>query len=136
MKSIIAAVFVILGPYVARGGEAILPYSAFGPQVAAHELIGMEWWQWDSHGDSRPREYPIKIVVFWDQTREDTAKRHPVDREKLQDFRYVEYSKAVTHMARTITEFKVAKLDASPIERGLAQLKKQKAEQDVHGNTH
>jgi hypothetical protein len=96
--------------------------------VSAYELIGPEWWQWESHGDSRPREYPIKVVVFWDQTREDTAKRHPVDREKLQDFRYVEYSKAVTHMERIIKELKAAALDSSPIERGLAQLKEEKAE--------
>ena len=136
MKNLIAAAFLLLGLQAIRAGEVILPYSAFGPQAAAYKVIGMEWWQWDSHGDSRPRDYPIKIVVFWDQTREDTAKRHPVDREKLQDFRYVEYSKAITHMVRTINEFKESELDASAVERGLVQLKKQKAEQDVHGNTH
>jgi hypothetical protein len=134
MKTLIVTALLFLGSYAARAGEAILPYSAFGPQAAAYELIGMEWWQWDSHGDSRPREHPIKVVVFWDQTREDTAKRHPVDRGKLHDFRYVEYSKAVTHMEKTIKEFKVAALDSSPIERGLAQLKKQKAEQVSGGN--
>jgi hypothetical protein len=136
MKNLFTAALLLLGLQAARGGEVILPYSAFGPQAAAYKVIGMEWWQWDSHGDSRPRDYPIKIVVFWDQTREDTAKRHPVDREKLQDFRYVEYSKAITHMERTINELKELELDASAIERGLVQLKKQKAEQDVHGNTH
>lgn len=136
MKNLFTAAFLLLGLQATRAGEVILPYSAFGPQAAAHKVIGMEWWQWDSHGDSRPRDYPIKIVVFWDQTREDTAKRHPVDREKLQDFRYVEYSKAITHMERTIKELKESELDASAIERGLVQLKKQKAEQDVHGNTH
>ena len=112
MKNLIAAAFLLLGLQAIRAGEVILPYSAFGPQAAAYKVIGMEWWQWDSHGDSRPRDYPIKIVVFWDQTREDTAKRHPVDREKLQDFRYVEYSKAITHMVRTINEFKESELDA------------------------
>lgn len=99
MKKLITSAFLLLGLQTIRAGEAILPYSAFGPQAAAYELVGMEWWQWDPHGDSRPRDYPIKIVVFWDQTRDDTAKRHPVDRDNLQDFRYVEYSKAVTHMA-------------------------------------
>lgn len=131
MKNLFTAALLLLGLQAARGGEVILPYSAFGPQAAAYKVIGMEWWQWDSHGDSRPRDYPIKIVVFWDQTREDTAKRHPVDREKLQDFRYVEYSKAITHMERTINELKESELDASAIERRLLQLKKQKAEQDV-----
>ncbi len=127
MKSIIAAVFLILGPYAAHAGEIILPYSAFGPQVLAHKLIGMEWWQWDSHGDSRPREYPIKVVVFWDQTLADTAKKYPVDRGKLKDFRYVEYSKAAAYFARTIKTFKEAKLDASPLELGMAKLHQQRA---------
>jgi len=134
MKNLITAALMLLGLQATRAGEVILPFSAFGPQAAAYKVIGMEWWQWDSHGDSRPRDYPIKIVVFWDQTREDTAKRYPVDREKLQDFRYVEYSKAITHMERTIKELKELELDASAIERWLVQLKKQKAEQDVLGN--
>ena len=126
MKIRIIALLLALGGSAARAGEVILPYSAFGPQVAAHELIGVEWWQWDSHGDSKPRDYPIKVVVFWDQTREVTAKKHPVDKAKLQDFRYVEYSKAVEHMERTIKEFKEAKLDATRIQQALSQLKKQK----------
>lgn len=136
MKNLFTAAFLLLGLQAARAGEVILPYSAFGPQAAAYKVIGMEWWQWNSHSDSRPRDCPIKIVVFWDQTREDTAKRHPVDREKLQDFRYVEYSKAITHMERTIKELKESELDASAIERALVQLKKQKDADFVHGNGH
>ena len=89
----------------------------------------MEWWQWDSHGGKNDRDHPIKVAVFWDQTREETAKRNPVDESKLQDFRYVEYSKAVEHLERTIKGFKEAKLDASKMERTLAQLKKRKADQ-------
>lgn len=128
MKIRIIPLLLALGGSAARAGELILPYSAFGPQIAAHELIGVEWWQWDSHGDSKPRDYPIKVVVFWDQTREATAKKHPVNKAKLQDFRYVEYSKAVEHMERMIKEFKEAKLDATRIQQALSQLKKQKAE--------
>jgi hypothetical protein len=128
MKNIIAAI-LLLGPSLVSADEVILPYSAFGPQASAYELIGMEWWQWDPHGDSRQREYPIKVVVFWNQSREYTAKRYPVDPGKLQDFRYLEYTKAVTHMENTIKEFKDAALDSSSIEQGLAKLKLQKAEQ-------
>ena len=102
-QRLIAAVcLLIAGASASRAGEAILPYSAFGPQAAAYELIGMAWWQWEAHGDDEDREYPIKVVMFWDQTREETAKRHPVEREKLRDFRYVEYSKAVEHMEAVI----------------------------------
>jgi hypothetical protein len=133
MKSIPLALILLLSPAHVRAGEEILPYSAFGPQVAAYELIGMEWWQWDPHGDEEHRECPIKVVVYWGQTREETAKRHPVDQAKLQDFRYVEYSKAVEHLEATIKDFKEAKLDATAMERALAQLQKRKAEQGGAG---
>lgn len=117
----ITVCLLTLGPSMGQAGEVILPYPAFGPQVAAYELIGMEWWQWESHGDGLGREYPIKVVVFWDQSEEDVAKRYPVNREKLQDFRYVEYSKAIKHMTSLIKELK---LGASFVERALADLQK------------
>ena len=128
MKIILSAITFAISVAQIRAAEEILPYSAFGPQVAAYELIGMEWWQWDSHGGENDRDYPIKVVVFWNQTREETAKRNPVDESKLQDFRYVEYNKAVEHLERTIKGCKEAKLDASEMERALAQLKKRKAQ--------
>ena len=131
MKSILSALILVLSVSHVRASEVVLPYSAFGPQVAAYELIGMEWWQWDSHGDKDDHEYPIKVVVYWDQTREETAKRHPVDQAKLQDYRYVEYSKAVEHLEATIKDFAEAKLDATAMERALTKLKTRKAEQGV-----
>ena len=126
---ILVALILVLAAAPLRAGEVVLPYSAFGPQAAAYELIGMEWWQWESHGDSRPRDCPIKVVVYWDQTKEETAKRHPVDQSKQQDFRYIEYSKAIEHLEHTIQDFTEAKLDATTMQRALAKLKKQKAEQ-------
>lgn len=120
----ITVCLLTLGPSMGQAGEVILPYSAFGPQVAAYELLGMEWWQWESHGDGLGREYPIKVVVFWDQSEEEVAKRYPVNREMLQDFRYVEYSKAIKHMTSLIKDFKGLKLGATPIERALADLQK------------
>lgn len=134
MKRALAACFLTFAASPSRAGEVILPYSAFGPQAAAYELIGMEWWQWDSHGDERDQDYPIKVVVFWNRTRKEIAKRHPLDRAKLQDFRYVEYARAVPHMQRVLKEFKNARLDASSIERGLAQLENEyKADQGDTG---
>ncbi len=120
----IAMHFPVLVASMGRAGEVILPYSAFGPQAAAYELIGMEWWQWESHGDGPGREYPIKVVVFWDQSEAEAAKSYPVNQEELQDFRYVEYSKAVGHMASLIKNFKEWKLDATPTEGALADLQK------------
>ncbi len=120
----IATCFLTLGVSTSRASDVVLPYSAFGPQVAAYELIGMEWWQWESHGDGTGIAPPIKVVVFWDQSLEETAKRHPVNQEKLQDFRYVEYSKAIEHMTNWIKNFKEAGLATIDIERGLADLQK------------
>jgi hypothetical protein len=134
MKRFISACLLILGASAGLAGEAILPYSAFGPQVAAYELIGMEWWQWDSHGDDTAHDYPIKVVVFWNQTKEETAKRHPVDQAKQQDFRYVEYSKAIAHMKKIIKDFKGAELDATSIERALADLERKHRAEAVPPN--
>lgn len=134
MKSILAALILVLAAAPIRAAEVILPYSAFGPQVSAYELIGMAWWQWASQGDDDDRGHPIKVVVYWDQTKEETAKRHPVDQPKQQDFRYVEYSKAVEYLERTIKGFTEAKLDATIMEDALTQLKKQKAEQAGTGH--
>ena len=134
MKAIYAALALIISASFVNAGEVILPYSAFGPQVAAYELIGKEWWQWDTQGDDKDKSYPIKVVVYWDQTEAETARRHPVDQTKLQDYRYVEFSKAVAHLEKTIRECRSMKLDATAIEDTLALLKKQKAEQVAGGN--
>lgn len=124
MKPAIIAAFFTACASLAQAGEEILPYSAFGPQVAASKLIGMEWWQWDAQGDSQPREYPIKVVVFWDQGREDVVRKYPVRKSKSQDFRYVEYSRAVGYLKRTIQAFREANLDPSTLEETLARLEK------------
>jgi len=84
--------------------SCVLKYQDFGPQVAVYELIGFEWWQWDTHGDSRPRHYPIKVVVYWDEDIADIRHQFPVIKEKEQDFRYLTYEKAIRHLERMIAE--------------------------------
>lgn len=65
MKVLLLSLLIILGlSSLSNAGEKILPYAAFGPQVAAHELIGMEWWQWQAVGGDEDREYPIQVVVY------------------------------------------------------------------------
>jgi len=100
----------------------VLPYEAFGPPSAAHELIGMNWWQWLPHGDSRPRAYPVNVVVYWNQTLEQVKEQYPVDEAKEQDYRYVEFSAAVPYWKKTIKDMKDAGLDASRLESALRQL--------------
>ena len=43
----------------------VFDYEDFGPQAMAYQTFGMQWWQWDSHGDSNPNtKYDIKIIVY------------------------------------------------------------------------
>ena len=83
----------------------ILNYEEFGPQAAAYETIGMQWWQWDTHGDSRPGiRYDIKVVVYKDIQLSRVKKAFPVIRKKHQDFRYLSYKKAVQYLDDQIQE--------------------------------
>jgi hypothetical protein len=87
-------------------GEIVLPYKAFGPQVQAYNLIGMEWWQWERHGSDQEEKYPIRVIVYWDTELVSIQKRYPVDRANRQDFRYVEYGRAVSHLEKMVQESK------------------------------
>jgi len=91
--------------------DIVRPYRAFGPQVLAHELIGMAWWQWQPHGDSKnpSREYPIQVVVYWNQTLEQIKVKYPVDEVEQRDYRYVEYSAAVSYLKKTIKKIRGTK---------------------------
>lgn len=42
----------------------LLGYDDFEPQIIAHELLGMGWWQWESHDEFRPAQYDIAVVVY------------------------------------------------------------------------
>jgi len=115
MKSLLQMIVIFLAGMLCplKGGELVLPYSAFGPPAMSHELIGTEWWQWDSHGDDDPRSSPpVKVVVYWDQSLDKTKEKYPVDRGKELDFRYVEYAAAVSYFEKALMELdKMAKED-------------------------
>ncbi len=83
----------------------LLDYDDFGPQVAAHEIIGMAWWQWDQHGDPDPGEpYDIKVVVYRDISLEQVRELFPVREEKGQDYRYLSCEQAYSYLNETILE--------------------------------
>ena len=82
----------------------VLDYSDFGPQATAYELIGYEWWQWERHGDSRPRHYAIKVVVYRDILLSEVRKAYPVVKEKEQDYRYVSHDEAIAYLDNQIEE--------------------------------
>ena len=88
----------------ASNNSVVLDYNAFGPQVIASEVIGMEWWQWLPHGDSSPKDYDIKVVVYRDALLESIEKKYPVDSKQEKDFRYLEYQAALIYLDEKINE--------------------------------
>ncbi|WP_432460918.1 MULTISPECIES: hypothetical protein [unclassified Agarivorans] len=82
----------------------VLPYKAFGPPSMSGHLLGVEWFQWQSHGDSRPHEYPVKVVVYKDAFLEELEAAYPIDEALEQDFRYVEYTAAISYFDKNVHE--------------------------------
>ena len=89
---------------------AIFKYEDFGPPVIASEVIGMDWWQWQKSGDSRPKKYSVQIVVYKGISLEKVKNKYPVVAEEEKDYRYLEYSNAVKYLDRVISENVIEKL--------------------------
>ncbi len=84
---------------------AIFEYEDFGPQVIAWEEIGMQWWQWDKHGGSDPKaKCDIKVVVYADLPLDEIKRRFPVDKDKKQDYRYLEFNNSLKYLEKNIRE--------------------------------
>jgi len=93
----------------------VLNYSDFGPQVIASEIIGMEWWQWQSHGESRPTVNNIKIIVFREIPLNEVKELYAVNQYLQKDYRYLKYEKAIN--------FLDSKIDANVMENVTNRLK-------------
>lgn len=89
---------------LARKNAVLLDYSDFGPQVIASEIVGMEWWQWQLHGDSRPVNYDVKIVIYRGRSLNEIKNIYSVEPENKLDFRYLEYQQALTFLDDKIEE--------------------------------
>lgn len=77
----------------------VLPYSDFGPQVAAHEVIGFEWYQWQSHGDSRPSgRDDVRVVIYDALSLKRVRQQYPVVEGKRQDYRYLSLRQALKYI--------------------------------------
>ncbi|MDN3639179.1 hypothetical protein QWY82_10190 [Simiduia curdlanivorans] len=83
---------------------AVFDYLDFGPQVIASEVIGNEWWQWQPHGDSRPRAYDVKVVVFKQVSIKEVMQKYPVNQGMEKDYRYIDYEQASTYLDDRINE--------------------------------
>jgi hypothetical protein len=89
----------------AEAYTAVFEYDDFGPQVAACELIGMGWYQWDNHGYEEPDyKYNIKVVVYYQISLDDVKRAYPTVKGEV-DYRYVTKERALSHLKSKIAEF-------------------------------
>ena len=80
----------------------VLSYSELGPQVLVYDLIGYEWYQWNSHGDSDPNTIDdVKVVVYRNIPLEKVKEIYPVIKGK-QDYRYLDYETAIDYINKNI----------------------------------
>lgn len=99
-------------PSPSSTGALVLEYDDFGPQVVAHTLVGMDWWQWEGHGDSNPATiYSVRVVVHRGLGAAELAARYPVDPVKKIDHRYVTVERALDWLGENIDELEK---DAAP----------------------
>jgi hypothetical protein len=87
-----------------EAASTALPYGSFGPQVLAYEVLGFEWWQWQPHGDPRPRAYDIHVVVYCNLSTEQVARMYPVDPRTERDYRYITYDRALSYLDDNIRQ--------------------------------
>lgn len=121
----LSLIVFLLSPILSRAGSAIFNYDDFGPQVAVYELIGFQWWQWESHGDPNPSSKPdIRVIVYWDEALDDIKTQYPVDQRKQLDYRYLEYDKAIKNLENLIQEFENSGMKADDLRATLDKLKK------------
>ncbi len=127
MKKFIATWLVIflLSPTFLMAGSAVFHYDDFGPQVAVYELIGFQWWQWESQGDPDPTSKPdIRVIVYWDEALDDIKAQYPVDQQKKLDYRYIEYDNAKKHLENLIAEFEQSELNTDSLHATLHKINK------------
>lgn len=121
----LSLIVFLLSPILSRAGSAIFHYDDFGPQVAVYELIGFQWWQWESHGGPNPSSKPdIRVIIYWDEALDDIKIQYPVDQRKQLDYRYLEYDKAIKHLENLIQEFENSGMKADDLRATLDKLKK------------
>lgn len=91
-----------------------LDYKDFGPPAMAATLLGSDFWQWDDHGDSRPRDYPIGVIVYRGIDLARIQQLFPVIQAKEQDYRYVDYAQATDYLNHWIQEVEANSDDLPP----------------------
>ena len=87
-----------------KADHIILKYSDFGPQIIANPLLGMEWWQWEDHGDSTPTDYAINVIVYNEVSLKEITKKYPVNPQAKIDYRYIHYDQAISYLNQQIAD--------------------------------
>ena len=83
----------------------VLDYSDFGPQVAAHRLLGPEWWQWQAHGDSDPKtQYSIRVVVYDEESESNVRSQYPLIPSENKDYRWIPLNQAFQYLDEEISK--------------------------------
>jgi hypothetical protein len=84
----------------------VMRYSDFGPPSSSYELLGSEWYQWNSQGPDDPNgRDDVKIVIYRNVDLATVKRTYPVLKGKA-DYRYIEYSEAMGFLEKKIEELK------------------------------
>lgn len=82
----------------------VLPYSSFGPSTMSGSLLGVEWFQWLPHGESRPKKYDVNVIIYHEISLTDVKSIYPTSQKKRVDYRYISYSDAISYFNRSIID--------------------------------
>jgi hypothetical protein len=84
----------------------VMQYSDFGPPSSSYELLGSEWYQWNSQGPDDPHgRDDVKIVIYRHVDLPMVKRTYPVLNGKS-DYRYIEYGEAMDFLTKRIEELK------------------------------
>lgn len=104
VASLLLAIVVVLGGCQRKDPNEvrILEYGDFGPSAAAFKVIGLPFYQWDTHGAEENVKCNIKVVVYKGPL--DVVKaKYPTVKGEV-DYRYVERGDAITFLKDAIAD--------------------------------
>ena len=95
-----------------------MPYSDFGPPSSSYELLGSEWYQWNSQGPDDPNgRDDVKVVIYRNVDLPTVKRTYPIFKGKS-DYRYIEYREVMDFLEKRMEELK-ADQDRDPEHRRL-----------------
>jgi hypothetical protein len=84
----------------------LMRYSDFGPPSSSYQLLGSEWYQWNSQGPDDPKgRDDVRIVIYRNVDLPTVKRTYPVLKGKS-DYRYIEYREAVEFLEKRIDELR------------------------------